>query len=148
MSRPISSLVCALAVSLAAGGLAAADPVRAAGGNPAPQTEKTDGEKRLQHRDRHRRDWRDYRRDRRYDRRHHRHHYRDHYRDRDRWAHHGRYRYAQTPCWHERRYGRYHGRPALVSVRICQDIHGRAYVDYRSQRLIHYTAPYGHHRRR
>jgi hypothetical protein len=140
MTRWIGSLACALAVSLAAGGLAAAQSARAETVPATPQTEKAEGEKRLQRRH-HRRDYRD----RRY---RHRHGYRhrDHWRYRDRWHHrsrwHDRSRHYRAPrCWTERRHDRYRGRPALVSLRICVDRYGRSYVDYRSRRLVYYISP-------
>lgn len=155
MSRMLASLAFALAMSLGAGTLAAADPVRASG-SPAPRAEAETGEKRLQRRHRGSHDRRAH------DRRHYRdRHYRDrHYRDRrhgwrqryghrerwDRGRHYQRGHYRRGPsCWHERRHSRYRGRPAVVSVRICRDRHGRQYVDQGSRRLVYYVAP--HHRR-
>jgi len=145
MPRLFSSLVFALAVSLGAGTLAAAEPVRAAG-TPAPKVEATSGEKSLQRRHRGSHDRRAH------DRRHYRdrrHGWRQRYGHRGRWdrgRHYQRGYYRRGPsCWHERRHSRYRGRPAVVSVRICRDRHGRQYVDRGSRRLVYYVAP--HHRR-
>lgn len=148
MSRTIASLAFALAVSLGAGSLAAADPVRAAG-SPAPKVEAGTGEKRLQRRHRRAHDRRDYR-GRHY--RERRHGWRQRHGRHNRWdrgRHYQRGYHRRGPsCWHERRHSRYRGRPAVGSVRICRDRYGRQYVDRGSRRLVYYVAPrHGRYRR-
>lgn len=148
MSRWISTLACALAVSLSTGALAAADPARAAASPTAAASEA--GKHQLKQR----RDRRDYR-DRRG--RHHRDHrgYRDRrgYHDhgyRDRRHHRGawnRGHRAAPRCWREQRHDRFRGRPAVVSLRICRDRYGRYYVDRGSRRLVYYVGR-RHHRDR
>ncbi|WP_203294103.1 hypothetical protein [Maricaulis parjimensis] len=149
MSRWISTLACALAVSLSAGALASAEPARAAA---APGTALTDPSKsqlkqrrdRRDYRDRHYRD-RDHRDRRGYRDRRSRH---DHgYRDRNR--RHGSYHrphYAAPRCWREERHDRFRGRPAVVSMRVCRDRYGRHYIERGSRRLVYYVGR--HHRPR
>ena len=150
MSRWISTLACALAVSLSGSALAAADPVPA---SRAPQSALTDATKdqlkqyrdrrsdrdRRDYRDRHHRDHRGYR-----DRRSHHDH---RYRDRDRRGTWNRPHYAAPRCWREQRHDRFRGRPAVVSLRICRDGYGRLYVDQSSRRLVYYVSR-RHHRDR
>jgi hypothetical protein len=150
MSRTLATLVFALAMSLGAGSLASADPVRASG-SPAPKAQSEAGEKRLQRHHRRAHDRRHYRgrhyRDRHY--RDRRHGWRQRYGHRSRWDHGRHYQrgyYRRGPsCWHERRHSRYRGRPAVVSTRICRDRYGRQYVDRGTRRLVYYVAP--RHRR-
>ncbi len=156
MSRWISTLACALVVTLSTGALAAADPARSSAaplsGAPASALPETFKDTLKQHRDR--RDYRDRHRYHDRDRRD----YRDHRGYRDRRAHHDhRYRdrrgawhrphYAPPRCWREQRHDRFRGRPAVVSLRIYRDGYGRLYVDQGSRRLVYYVSR-RHHRDR
>lgn len=151
MSRWISTLACALAVSLSAGALASADPARTA---PAERLANAASDKAQLKQRRDRGDYRD-RRDRHRDYRDRRHRdprgYRDRrsrhdhgYRDRDRHRTWHRPHHAAPRCWREQRHDRFRGRPAVVSVRICRDGYGRHYVERGSRRLVYYV---GRHQR-
>ena len=64
---------------------------------------------------------------------------------RPRYGHRGYNRPAyRARCWTEQRYSHYRGRPAYVSVRLCRDRYGRAYVQRGSERLVYYVNPRGH----
>lgn len=76
------------------------------------------------------------------------HHYRDRYHrsgpryyDRGRYGrgYYGQSRYQTNRCWREQRHSHFHGRPALVSVRVCRNAYGQTYVVHGETRLIHYV---------
>ena len=157
MIRSVRIIACGLALAISTGGLAAAAASLAPSTTVhAPKLAADTGEKRLQrrqHRQRdHYRDRRSSHRDHYRDRRgSHRDHYRDRrgsYRDhgdrrRARHDYRGNRRY-EPRCWSESQRSRFRGRPAVVSVRVCRDRHGRAYTVRGSARLIRYLR--GHRR--
>ncbi|WP_323762744.1 hypothetical protein [Maricaulis sp.] len=145
MFRSVKTIVCGLALAIGAGGLAAATSTPSPAPAPAQEKVAEAGEKRLQRRHHRQRDhYRDRRgsnrgySDRRGgrrdygDRRRGRHDYRD-------------YRRHQSRCWSESQRSRFRGRPAIVSVRVCRDRHGRNYTVRGSARLVRYLrAPRRH----
>ncbi len=148
MFRTVRTIACGLALAISAGGLAAATSSSAPAPAQAPVKVAEAGEKRLQRRQ-HRQ--RDHYRDRRgsnrgysgrrggrrdyNDRGRGRHDYRDYRRGRHDYRDNRRH---QSRCWSESQRSRFRGHPAIVSVRVCRDRHGRTYTVRGSTRLIRY----------
>ncbi len=81
----------------------------------------------MQHRGQDRRYNRHDRRDQRYDRRNHRD------------QRYTRGRGHRQNCWRERQRSRFHGRRAIVTVRMCENRRGYRYVVHGSERLVRFV---------
>ncbi|OLF74011.1 hypothetical protein AWH62_07650 [Maricaulis sp. W15] len=134
MLKSVKMIACSLALTMGAGGLASAMTAPAIAPASDIKLVAENGEKRLQ-------------------RRHHprRHGYRDRRTSRDhhdyRRGHRNDYRNARrhaSRCWSENQRSHYRGRPAVVSVRVCRDRHGRTHAVRGSTRLVRYLR--GHRR--
>jgi len=125
MRKLILTALSAGMIGLFAGGAHAASPT--ANAPAAPAAHGFTQAKVLQHRGQDRRYNRNDRRDQRYDRRNHRD------------QRYSRGRGHRQSCWRENQRSRFHGRRAIVSVRMCETRRGHSYVVNGSERLVRYV---------